>query len=92
MRFIQKRSHAARVTKSTLAVHVWPDSCMGDREDGRRTWLYAGSALLLTTDSKTSTDVALLDFFSAALTRVLSADLGWTRASFLRRRGDLRGV
>ena len=50
----------------------WP-TVQGDREDGRRTWLYANSALILTTDSWTSTGIALLDFFSATLTRVVSA-------------------
>ena len=55
-------------------------------------WLYAGSALIVTNDSRTSKEVALTDFFSAARTGVLTADPGWTCESgsvlFLPRRGD----
>ena len=37
-------------------------------------WLYAGSVLILMTDSRTSTGVALTDRFSAARTGVPTAD------------------
>ena len=43
--------------------------------------MYAASALIPTTDSRTSTGVALTDFFSAGPTGVLTTDPSWTCVS-----------